>query len=96
MSNYLLVKEVINVMNVEELSKEFNEKFSEGSNVSEEEFKLMVGKYNSDCSDDYYNNIPEWMSDNWVIVKPSKASGKSGATNLTRWTRYSYLPFHTP
>jgi hypothetical protein len=27
MSNYLLVKEVINVMNVEELINEFNEKF---------------------------------------------------------------------
>jgi hypothetical protein len=63
MSNYLLVKEVINVMNVEELSKEFNERFSEGSNVSEEEFKLMVGKYNSDCSDDYYNNL------NWRYIE---------------------------
>ena len=63
MSNYLLVKEVINVMNVEELSKEFNERFSEGSNISEGEFKLMVGKYNSDCSDDYYNNL------NWRYIE---------------------------
>jgi len=63
MSNYLLVKEVINVMNVEMLINEFNEKFNEGENISEEEFKELVNKYNSDCSEGYYNDL------NWKYIE---------------------------
>jgi hypothetical protein len=62
MSNYLLVKEVINVVNVKELSKEFNEKFKEGDNISEKEFKEMCGKYISEGGESYYINL------NWKYI----------------------------